>query len=553
VRRGARDGGTNRGGQASQGGDTTVATEARGYARAMAVARSSVNDEAVIVQGVLRSLRTYRSASAVSAAMRLACETLGLDVAALLLDGHEIFSMRPRSHATETASVPAASPQESAAHHDPSDRSVVLPTGRSPKLGALSVRFQRLDGPSLTTCERILARVIADSITPTNAGLAILVRECELAHADSDPRECDLLKSMLHDRDALLRRLSGIQRALSQRAPLQEILDAIVAAAVELIGDETVNLRLLDPDDPTHLIRVAGRGYSDDVAPFMKWIRPGDGAVGRAYAEGRLVVMEDYTRAKDRLAVLGDEGIEAAMSAPVEENGRVIGALTVATHRKGRTYSETEQQMLVSIAAHASVALTNVRSADSMEHLAFHDPLTGLPNRALFVERVARALARGGRTPQITAVLFADLDNLKSINDTLGHAAGDQLLTVVARRLQESLRPSDTAARFGGDEFAVLLENIGGNTQVIGACERIMASLTAPVDIQGSVMHPSASIGVALSSRDAFDAESLLRHADLAMYSAKAAGKGTFEIYESPAQARAHRLQLASVVAQAFE
>ena len=365
--------------------------------------------------------------------------------------------------------------------------------------------------------------------------------------------ECEALRHALRDRDALLHQLSGIQRSLSLRAPLQEILDAIVNAALELIGDETVNLRLLDPKDPSHLIRVAGRGYSADVAPFVKWVRAGDGAVGRAYAEGRLVVIEDYSNAPDRLSVLGDEGLEAAMSAPVEENGRVIGALTVATHRKGRTYSETEQQMLVSIAGHASVALTNARSADSMEHLAFHDLLTGLPNRALFVDRVTRALARSGRTPQTTAVLFADLDNLKEINDSLGHAAGDQLLKMVARRLQEALRPSDTAARFGGDEFAVLLEDIGSHEQVIRACERIMASLGAPLDILGTTVEPSASIGIALSGKEADNADRLLRHADLAMYEAKAAGKGTYAVYDATTQRRGGRLQLASDVAQALD
>ena len=188
-----------------------------------------------------------------------------------------------------------------------------------------------------------------------------------------------------------------------------------------------------------------------------------------------------------------------------------------------------------------------------MEHLAFHDLLTGLPNRALFVDRVSRALARNGRAPQTSAVLFADLDNLKEINDSLGHAAGDQLLTMVARRLQEALRPSDTAARFGGDEFAVLLEDIGSCDQVIRACERIMASLSAPLDIHGTTIEPSASIGIALSGSDAGDVDRLLRHADLAMYKAKAAGKGTYEVYDSKTPRRGGRLQLASDVAQAFD
>jgi diguanylate cyclase (GGDEF)-like protein len=519
----------------------------------MVTVRSPVNgdlaaeDVATTALEVGRSLRAFRNASAVSGAMQFACEALRLDSATLLCDGTEVYTVRSRQD-----EKPSGTSRQST-RTDGDGRTVTLQAGRPANRGSITLKLQRPDGPPFTTDDRALAGVIAGSITPTKAGVAILRRDCELARAGSDPRECDVLKGMLHDRDALLHQLSGIQRALSQRVPLQEILDAIVAAAAELIGDETVNLRLLDPNDSTHLIRVAGRGYSDGVEPFMKWIRPGDGAVGRAYAEGRLVVIEDYSNARDRLAVLDGEGLEAVMSAPVEENGRVIGALTVATHRRGRTYSQTEQQMLVTIAAHASVALTNARTADSMEHLAFHDPLTGLPNRALFVDRVARALARSVRTPQTTAVLFADLDNLKSINDSLGHAAGDQLLTVVARRLQESLRPSDTAARFGGDEFAVLLEDVGGRDQVIGACERIIASVTAPVVIDGSTIEPGVSIGVALSSGDLFDAERLLRHADLAMYRAKDSGKGTYVIYDKSMRRRAGRLQLASDVSQAFD
>ena len=477
--------------------------------------------------------------------MQFACEALGLTRVALLSDSAEVYALHSWAHQEARGTPPSTGTDHS------HEQTMTLKTGRNTARGSSALVLRRV--LPFAAHERALAARIAGSITPTKAGLAILIRDCELARADSDPRECDVLKGMLHDRDALLQQLSGIQRALSQRAPLQEILDAIVAAAVELIGDETVNLRLLDPNDPSHLIRVAGRGYSDDVEPFMKWIRPGDGAVGRAYAEGRLVVIEDYSNAKDRLAVLGGEGLEAAMSAPVEENGRVIGALTVATHRRGRTYSETEQQMLVSIAAHASVALTNARTADSMEHLAFHDPLTGLPNRALFVDRVTRALARSRRTPQTTAVLFADLDNLKSVNDSLGHAAGDELLIVVARRLHESLRPADSAARFGGDEFAVLLEDIGGRDQVVGACERILASVIAPVVIEGTTIEPGASIGVALSSSGVFNAERLLRDADLAMYSAKASGKGTYAVYDETMRGEAGRLQLASDVAQDFD
>jgi diguanylate cyclase (GGDEF)-like protein len=503
---------------------------------------------------IRRSLGSYQNASAITGVLQLAIDVLNLEVATLLRHGEAVISLHARSttgvdappaehlQTTDVASTPLLGP------------CLVVRAGGLLTRRESSLRLERAPGSPFTNEDQATAKVIASAVVYTEAGLELLTREGGWARAASDGAESSRLRQKLRDRDALIDQLSGIQRALSQRAPIQEILDAIVSAAMELIGDETVNLRMLDPTDPTHLIRLAGRGYSEEIEPFMARIRTGEGAVGRAFTEGRLVVIEDYQNDKDRLEILGGEGLEAAMSAPVEENGRIIGALTVATHRRGRTYSLTEKQMLVTFAVHASVALTNARIADQMAHLAFHDPLTGLPNRALFVDRVTQALARGGRAPQTTAVLFADLDNFKTINDSLGHAAGDELLVVIARRLQESLRPSDSASRFGGDEFAILLEDIGTEARVMSACERIMASLGAPVDIQGTTIDPGASIGVALSQGTSAHADQLLRDADLAMYSAKAAGKGTYRLYTTAMHTRAIvRLQLESDLAQALD
>lgn len=501
-----------------------------------------------------RSLGTYQNASAITSVLQLAIDSLNLEVATLLRHGEAIISLhanarpaidgRPEKHlqTSDAASTPMLGP------------CIVLPAGGMRSRRESTLRLERAAGSPFTEHDRAIAAVIASSVVYTAAGLELLTREGGWARAQQDDEESGRLRQQLRDRDALLDQLSGIQRALSQRAPLQDILDTIVAAAVELIGDETVNLRLQDPADPAQLLRVAGRGYSEEIQPFMLRIGTSEGAVGRAFTEGRLVVIEDYPNDMDRLRVLGDEGLEAAMSAPVEENGRVIGALTVATHRRGRTYSLTEQQMLVTFAMHASVALTNARIADSMAHLAFHDALTGLPNRALFVDRVGQALARSGRKLRTTAVLFADLDNFKAINDTLGHAGGDELLIVIARRLRESLRPSDSAARFGGDEFAILLEDIGNEGRVMTTCDRIMMSLVAPVDIQGTRIDPGASMGVALSRKTTRDADHLLRDADVAMYAAKAAGKGNYKLYTPVMHTRAiGRLQLQSDLVQALD
>jgi diguanylate cyclase (GGDEF)-like protein len=501
---------------------------------------------------IRRALGSYQNAASIAGVLQLAIDTLSLDVATLMRHGEAVMSLhahvaggsnagiQQQVRAADVASTPLLGPF------------IVVRAGGVLSRRDCSLRLERASGATFTDEDRATAAVIASAIVCTEAGIELLTRDGGWASAASDDLESGRLRKKLRDRDALIDQLSGIQRALSQRAPLQDILDAIVTAAVELIGDETVNLRLVDPTDPNHLIRVAGQGYSEDVEPFMTRIRSGEGAVGRAFTEGRLVVIEDYPNAKDRLQILGSEGLEAAMSAPIEEEGRVIGTLTVATHRRGRTYSLTEQQMLVTFAVHAGVALTNARIAESMAHMAFHDTLTGLPNRKLFVDRVTQALARGGRKPQTTAVLFADLDNFKAINDSFGHAGGDELLIVIARRLRESLRPSDSAARFGGDEFAVLLEDIGTDDRVASACERIMSALVAPVDIQGATIDPGASIGVALCCDGTGQTDHLLRDADIAMYSAKAAGKGTYRFYSPAMRARVtSRLQLESDVAHA--
>jgi diguanylate cyclase (GGDEF)-like protein len=506
------------------------------------------------LRDVRHSLGTYQNASAITGVLQLAIDSLNLEVATFLRNGEAVMSLHARQRDGAARRAPEHAQTTGAASIPLLGPSIEVPAGGRRSRRESSLRLERAAGSPFTGQDIAVATVIASSVVYTEAGLELLTREGGWARAECDDVESGRLRKLLHDRDALLDQLSGIQRALSQRAPLRDILDTIVDAAVELIGDETVNLRLYDSTDPTHLIRVAGRGYTAEVEPFMARIRADEGAVGRAFTEGRLVVIEDYQINKDRLEVLHAEGLEAVMSAPVEEDGRVIGTLTVATHRRGRTYSLTEQQMLVTFAVHASVALTNARIADSMTHLAFHDALTGLPNRALFVDRVTQALARSGRKTQITAVLFADLDNFKAINDTLGHAAGDEILMVIAARLRESLRPSDSAARFGGDEFAVLLEDIGSEGRVMNACERIMVSLVAPVDIRGTTIDLGASIGVALSGDARCDADSLLRDADVAMYAAKAAGKGTYRLYRAAMHTRVvGRLPLETDVAPALD
>jgi diguanylate cyclase (GGDEF)-like protein/PAS domain S-box-containing protein len=168
-----------------------------------------------------------------------------------------------------------------------------------------------------------------------------------------------------------------------------------------------------------------------------------------------------------------------------------------------------------------------------LAHQAFHDPVTGLPNRALFVERVRHAIARSRRESRGIGIVFIDLDDFKTINDSLGHAAGDEVLTQVAQRLALSIRASDTAARFGGDEFAVLLEDIEGVQEAADAAERIMDAISTPLTAAHKELALRCSLGVAIAAEDgSADADELIRDADAAMYIAKRDGKGGYRLFE---------------------
>ncbi len=166
-----------------------------------------------------------------------------------------------------------------------------------------------------------------------------------------------------------------------------------------------------------------------------------------------------------------------------------------------------------------------------LAHQAFHDSLTGLANRALFRDRVEHAVARGRRNPEPVVVLFLDLDNFKTVNDSLGHAAGDQLLVQVSQRLRSCLRVCDTIARLGGDEFAILLQDAKHPDDSIQVAERITAKLRMSFTLERKEVFVGTSIGIATSERSD-TAEELLRNADVAMYIAKEKGKGCFEIFD---------------------
>ena len=289
-----------------------------------------------------------------------------------------------------------------------------------------------------------------------------------------------------------------------------------------------------------------------------RWLRVND-ALARllGYAPSQLVGMRfsDVTPEDEQPAD------EAALKGLV--NGRI------AVHQREKRYQRADGR-IIWISLSVSLVrddqghplhlisqmqdITDRKAAeDELAERALHDPLTGLPNRTLFLDRVQVALARLDRTRQPVAVFFIDLDGFKLVNDSLGHAVGDRMLIDVAHRFRTALRPSDTVSRFGGDEFTVLSENVDERA-ASAVAERIAASLSEPFTAGGRELYASASIGVTITRDHRVEPDTLLRDADAAMYRAKEDGRGRFVIFDGAMRSRVtERLELESDLRRALE
>jgi len=245
------------------------------------------------------------------------------------------------------------------------------------------------------------------------------------------------------------------------------------------------------------------------------------------------------------------EGTEVGVVINVgqDEDCWVVGP----ARNRARATAHDDRQGMLALVAVAEDALTRLRLSGDMAHLAWHDSLTKLPNRPLFMDRVEHAAAMHARRGGQLAVLFCDLDGFKRVNDLYGHTAGDNLLVEVGTRIKSSVREVDTVARLGGDEFAVLLEDVDDLSHITGTCERILEALRRRFEIGGEEVSVTTTIGVAISaSRES--AETLLSHADLAMYHAKGQGKNRFETYRlSFGDERLQRIALIEALRKAID
>ena len=257
--------------------------------------------------------------------------------------------------------------------------------------------------------------------------------------------------------------------------------------------------------------------------------------VGGSTPEGLVTRHVRYTLETNKPNII-DPPLSGVM-VPIQGTERPFGVL--GAHTVGvKAFTDEDVAFIQAVANVLGTAIQRAWTEQALSREAKHDPLTGLPNRALFRERLGKTISAATRSAQPAAVLYIDLDDFKSINDTLGHSAGDQVLVTVADALRAAVRAGDTAARLGGDEFAVLLRHPVQQGVAEAVAERILTQLSQPLVVAEHEVAVTPSIGIALTTADAgaLDGDELLRQADVAMYQAKTAGKARFAIFEPSMQ-----------------
>jgi diguanylate cyclase (GGDEF)-like protein len=491
-------------------------------------------------------------AAALREAVERAAEALEAEIGAVVQDGAVTASVGfPAGAVPEEALIALATSGGDAAD--------------LPGLGPCRVTIAPLEGASASG-SLLLARVGDDAFDRPEISLVrgmtrVLALTLRMLHLLEDERglreqserqaadNARLLDS-LEERRALHEQIARLQETMSHRTPLQEVLDAIADGAGDLVGAEMAVLRLVDPTDAGYAVSVAWRGMEDETIAVGKRTPVEQGVGGRAIVEGRLVVADDYAAIESPMPAQIAAHIQTAFAVPVHEHGTVAGSLTVASDDPERRFEQREHDLLLAYARQAGLALAAARTVDTMRH-AFNDSLTGLANRALFLDRLEQALLRAQRAGRSVTVLYLDVDRFKLVNDSLGHVVGDALLVGVADRIRRAVRGAETVARLGGDEFAVLLEEVDSHEDAVLVSDRIGELLKAPLQIDDREVHVSASIGIASG---AGPADALLRDADVAMYRAKADGRGRSRVFEPAMHADAvARLELEADLQRAID
>jgi diguanylate cyclase (GGDEF)-like protein len=329
----------------------------------------------------------------------------------------------------------------------------------------------------------------------------------------------DRRRSSTAPTDPYLQALDETALALLDHHDPEQLLEAIVGRAAALLGTPHGYIYLLDPNDDGLVVRMATGVFEGFLGLRMAH---GEGLAGRIMASGLPMTIDDYDAWDGRSSTLPTGVFGSVVGVPLTSGGSVVGVLGLGSGNSERHWDRRDVDALTSFGKLASIALDNARLIEVAMRGALYDPTTGLPNRELLTDRISHALA--GHLVDDTesiAVVLLGLDRFKVINESLGHAIGDRLLVAVGQRLVHGLRPGDTVARVGGDEFGIIFDPVENADEARRIADRIVGELRAPFPLNGRDWFVSASMGIALAQPGRATPEELLREAEIAMVRAK--------------------------------
>ncbi|HET9644694.1 MAG TPA: diguanylate cyclase, partial [Burkholderiaceae bacterium] len=329
-----------------------------------------------------------------------------------------------------------------------------------------------------------------------------------------------------------------LARLLVSEAPQQQVIEATLRAICLHLGFDCATVWSKTQQGG---VRCSPSWQGRDDAKIERFLsvgrslvyRPDEGALGQAWSTAEVVVFntgDTHAGAPHaRISLAREAGLAFGVVVPMS-TGEQASALELFRNAERPIDADTLES-LRAIAMQIGQYAQRKQAERALRHIAMHDGLTGLSNRQSLQQRLGSALRRTHKDRKRLAVMFLDLDNFKRINDTLGHGAGDELIQACAGRISAVLREGDTVARFGGDEFVLLLEDLNDAADAAVVADKVMACCAGPFFIEGQDLHVTASIGVSIYPEDGTDAESLLKNADTAMYRAKEKGGGNYQFY----------------------